>query len=200
MKPSSILLILILFFGALFGGCDQNGVVDPLQHSVTAEGINKTGGVSTIGNLLVSLISLPSGEGKNIPVSTTQTVTRSGGGKLQLSYTYKSFLGINVSRTATFTVAPYAVKKNVDVTMSFDTTCLGVRFKPEGLVFSKPALLDFSANGLNILNVLYNLYWDDENGNYVQMKTDGISINVLTGSLTCSKAQIPHFSRYGFGR
>ena len=102
------------------------------------------------------------------------------------------------------TVPPGAVNKDVVVSMAFDTSVVGLRFSPEGLVFNTPALLDFTSRGLDLRNLLngttFDLYWDSEDGVYArQVTTNSLTIPLL-GSISCLKGQIPHFSRYAFGR
>ena len=72
------------------------------------------------------------------------------------------------------------------------------------MLANTPAMLDFTSRGLDLRNLLYgttfDLYWDGENGVYArQITTKSLTIQLL-GSISCLKGQIPHFSRYAFGR
>jgi hypothetical protein len=210
MNKFLIVVITGLLILALFGCSDLSNPVND-GHSGVQRPATKATGTAAPSSLLDPITSVvlqvlpPPASGRQTVVSTTGKITAANGGTLQLTYSYKTLLGlIACTRKATFTVPAGAVKKDVTVSMTFDTTYVGVRFSPEGLVFSKPAYLDMSSTGLDLSRILAlgspNLYYDDEKGNYEEQKAQSITISLLTGSLTCKKGEIPHFSRYAFGR
>lgn len=154
-----------------------------------------------VNNLLtVHLIPLPQGNGKGNIVSSTQLVTPEFGGKITLLANYRASNGKLVSRIAVFTVPSHAVNRAVPITMTFDTTNAAVQFEPSGLVFNKPASLDFKVTGLGLLQSGIGFYCIGDNGNVQLEPVLNLLLNLLTGSIDLEGGTVPHFSRYGFGR
>ncbi len=194
----SFIGIVILFMS----GCRTDNMTAPDVSGGTAENTSAPVTIpSLVNNLLtVHLIPLPQGKGKGNLVSSTQLVTPEFGGKITLLANYRASNGNLVSRAAVFTIPPHAVNRAVSITMTFDTTDAAVQFEPSGLVFNKPASLDFNVTGLGLLQSGIGFYCIGDNGNVQLEPVLNLLLNLLTGSIDLEGGTVPHFSRYGFGR
>jgi hypothetical protein len=182
----------------LFGCATHDNPVMPEQNATSAASLQKLESPAPI----LQGLPLPLW-GRSRTVSVTQHIVASQGGTISISYAYWTLLG-KCSRDASLTIPPRALDTDMDITVALDSAVVGVRFAPEGLVFKTPALLNFSSKGLDLTNVLsgtvYSLYYDSETGLYQQESCNRLATNVLNGSIGCANGEIPHFSRYAFGR
>ncbi|HYQ87717.1 MAG TPA: hypothetical protein VES59_10790 [Bacteroidota bacterium] len=133
------------------------------------------------------------------------TISAANGGTVNLSYSYLGPLILPITVKATLTIPPGAIPQNTTITMTMDQSRVLVYFSPDGLVFSKPALLDVKVTGLTLSNLLFGqqagCYWYDSNKQiWVQMPAQSIVSDLLHLTFVAQSAQVPHFSRYGFGR
>src|SRR3989454_1786731 len=140
-----------------------------------------------------------------LPISASGTISAANGGTVNLSYSYLGPLILPITVKATLTIPPGAVAQNTTITMTMDQSRVLVYFSPDGLVFSKPALLDVKVTGLTLSNLLFGqqagCYWYDPNKQvWVQMPAQSIVSDLLHLTFVAQSAQVPHFSRYGFGR
>jgi len=193
----SVILALVAMV-MLFGCATHDNPVMPVQDAQSAAALQK---LATPAPILQPL-PLPL-LGRQHWVSTTKRIFASEGGRIDLSYAYWSLLG-KCSRSASLNIAPGALESDTDITLAFDSAVVGLRFGPEGLVFKIPATLDFSSKGLDLRTIIdgtvYDLYYDSETGLYERQVTNKLGTNLLSGSISCTKGQINHFSRYAFGR
>ncbi|MBI1807041.1 MAG: hypothetical protein HYR76_08340 [Ignavibacteria bacterium] len=150
----------------------------------------------------INLVTLPDGNGKGNIITTTQLATVVGGGKLSLTYSYTSKVGTTVYRTATLTVPARALSKDTYITMTFDTSYVAIKFKPEGLIFNHQSSLDFTAKGLDPATLVTGLafYYSNDNGSFELIPNLNLSVDLLKGNVYMTGGVISHFSRYGFGR
>jgi len=197
-------------------GCQTANPVDPLNttetsvmksQSVPSETSQPTGNSgSTVDNL--NFITLPRPLLWPVPASArtaSGTISAANGGTVNLSYSYLGPLVLPITVKATLTVPPGAVQQNTTITMTMDQSRVLVYFAPDGLAFSKPALLDVKVTGLTLSNLLFGqqagCYWYDPNQQvWVQMPAQSIVSDLLHLTVVAQSAQVPHFSRYGFGR
>jgi hypothetical protein len=175
-------LALAASIGILGLGCDKAGPVE------TADALKAEG---------PQLIKLPSSNALRKSVSVTKRITVRDGGTVQLT----SFgWGLYVSASLTF--QKWAVSRDVDITMTMDDQTLSFDFGPDGISFSKPAMLDVYARGLYLFGIppgkKVKLFYI-ENDQSVEMNAKKISFNAWTGELSCDNGEISHFSRYAFG-
>lgn len=191
-----ISICLALFVGLAMMGCStlENPIEGPDNSNGTHSSLNKS-------TAKLKVVGLPPG---GAPVSVSGIVTPSGGGKLDLSLEY--FVGTKkVSVKMKLTVPKNSVTNSTTITMSLDPAKLLTNFvfSPEGTEFSKPALLDVNASGLDLLEFSESGVdmWYVANGEWLYtVESKKIKIDVLKGTLKASDVQIPHFSRYAFGR
>lgn len=181
----------------LFGCATHDNPIAPVQDAQTVGALKMASPAPILQDLPLPIWGRPK------VVSATQHFVASQGGTISVSYAYWTLLG-KCSRDVSLTIAPGALDRDVDITMALDSAVVGVRFAPEGLVFKTPASLNFSCKGLDLSNVLsgtqYYLYYDSETGVYQQEPANKYQTNLLSGSISCTNGQIPHFSRYAFGR
>jgi len=203
------ILALAIFLSGI-GGCDNNPVQAPLQNNGQETplqlGLKLPVLQIPLLNLNVQLLSLPGsilsiGSGQ---FSTQSMVTAQSGGTLNLNCKYSTFLIFKfVTISSTFTVDPGAITRDQLITMTLDKTNMGFDFDPQGLQFSKPAHLSCTATGLDLSSVpsgtSVELFYCNTNGTYEEIPSGSISYDVATGTVTCSNAQISHFSQYAFG-
>lgn len=196
MKHTLVLVVLVTFLAALMGGCSQssNPVTSPEKSTVASStGSTKLAQPSVIPN--------PPNSKPWPNVSQTVNCTPLLGGHFDLSYTYTTTSGTKCTREVTFIVPPLAVSKNTEITMSLDSTCVGVDFQPEGLVFLVPSILNYSVSGLDPAQLQGNVTFDYVGtGGLVPVVNQLLTVSLSSGSLTMLAGVIPHFSRYAFAR
>ena len=88
--------------------------------------------------------------------------------------------------------------------MTIDDQFAAVSFTPE-MVFSIPAELNLKFEGINLdtLNVVtgdYDFVYIDDYGNIELVAYNAIHVNESKGKIWVNKADINHFSRYGWIR
>jgi hypothetical protein len=196
MKQSLVLFVIIAFLAALMGGCSQssNPVTTPEKTTLTSG--NPSTKVAT-----PSVIPNPPNSKPWPNISQTVNCTPLLGGNFSLSYSYKTTSGTTCTRTVSFLVPPLAVNKNTEITMSLDSTCVGVDFQPEGLVFLVPSILNYSVTGLDESQLQGNVTFDYVGtGGLVPVVNQLLTVSLQEGSITMLAGIIPHFSRYAFAR
>lgn len=181
------LLALVVLFTAWVTGCEKVGPLSP----------------ALVINNQPQMISLPGPRGlkKMIPVS--QLITPAAGGVVKLTYDNGQVLNrftIDVS----LTFEPSAVSKDVMVSMSLDDSLLILDFGPS-MTFNIAANLQVKATGLDLSrfgssNGCKLYVYDTAIGAWVEMPADITVTPVVSGTLECWRGEVPHFSRYGFGR
>ncbi len=93
----------------------------------------------------------------------------------------------------------YEGAKKMGVTLNSETVTAD--FSPSPTTFEKPVLYSIEYYGVDLSGINPNkvdFYYIDGNGKLVKAKYDNIVIDVDKGLLAVYKAQLPHFSRYGF--
>lgn len=108
---------------------------------------------------------------------------------------------------ATLSVSPGSVTSLVNLSLSIDDQIIGgevlLTFGPHGTVFDPPARLNLKVSGLDLRNVdpnSINMYYINEvSGNWEQMQSDNIIVNVNKGTIQVINGRLPHFSRYAIG-
>jgi hypothetical protein len=197
------MLVVIGFL--LIGGCSDSSqpVLSPID-SPTAGGTVQQGAVAKAVSGAKTQIPLPVPlVGKNKGGSSTGYITVSSGGQVSASYSYTSILNKLVQISATFSVPPGAIDKNINVTLSLDDKYVAVKFIPGGLKFKVPAKLTYNATGLDLSMVpvgapISLCFVNDSEQVTEEENTESISTDPSCGSLACKNGDIPHFSRYAF--
>ncbi|MBI3364270.1 MAG: hypothetical protein HY033_05115 [Ignavibacteriae bacterium] len=180
-------------------GCNDSSVVEPLME--TQQKATHPAMVSNIIDNLtsgVTLQNLPAAKTSKPQVSVTQSVSANTGGTLVAKFSYVSQAGKTVDVNASLMIPANALTRDQMITMTLDTAYCAVRFQPEGLVFERSAVLGYSATNLTLISSILNFWYDNEEGVFTLLPAN-ISLSLL-GDLSATNCQVPHFSRYAFGR
>lgn len=189
-----LFLLTAMMIGLFLVGCqDSNNLVGPENT------------VGTPGNS-VSFLKLPASlEPRPLHKPIPFLITPQSGGVVHYSDTYQSAKG-PVTVDVKLNFPPGAVSDSmivvVDISNDQLTGELKMDFGPSPTSFLKPALLTFTAQGLDPASMpsdasaITFVFMD--NGNYVPMTAKKISINLDKGELNVLDGEVPHFSRYGW--
>jgi len=152
----------------------------------------------------VQLIKLPLKD--DLPagsvVSVTKEIDGKKGGEIVLNEEYETEDGDTVKIDVKIKFKKTSFEGKVDITLTTDDEHAAISFSP-GMVFDKPAELDMKFEGLN----LESLNIGRGNCDFVfiadDASTEAVSYNALhvnekKGKIWVTKANINHFSRYGF--
>jgi hypothetical protein len=94
--------------------------------------------------------------------------------------------------------------KMISVTVDKSNPAITAEFGPSGTVFRKPALLDVQASGLDLRGFRatdhIDLWYVNSTGWVGTMQYGDFRFDPTRGTLAVTNLQIPHFSRYCFGR
>ena len=188
MRKLSYLAALLLLS---FVGCMQeSNITDPLNSFDNNQG--KT------------VIMLPAKADVNVEgvFSSSQDINGVNGGEIHLVKSYVAESGQTVTIDCELTV-PANVSFNDfrNITMEIGNDA-AVDFFPS-MTFDQPVILNFTVTGLDLNGVDpsdVGFFYVDQNGNLFSTSNDGVSVNVSTGTLTVTNAQLPHFSRWAYAR
>ena len=215
MKIRTVIYLTVIFALLILGliGCETANPVDPSNRTETSVMKSQSApsealpvGGNTVQELQFITLPRPLLWPPSYRTRTASgTISAANGGTVNLSYSYLGPLILPITVNATLTVPPGAASQNTTITMTMDQSRVLVYFSPDGLVFSKPALLDVKVTGLTLSNLLFGsqagCYWYDPNKQvWVQMPAQSIVSDLLHLTFVAQSAQVPHFSRYGFGR
>lgn len=122
-------------------------------------------------------------------------VTQKKGGKLRLDYkTNDTKVVIKLK------VFPHTISRDAELMVSLGTRALDMTFTPEGINFSKPAMLDIKAKGLDLSNVALDkidiYYFNPETNEWERTVRKAVKVRPKKGIIEIIDAEIPHFSRY----
>jgi hypothetical protein len=199
MKASTAAIALLL--GALSStmgsGCRNDGPVSVESTSVATQEPD--------------FIKLPKNMSLQKFVADTALITPEQGGKLSLNFKYKYIASSGVERelklNMTLTFPKGAVSDSLVAMIGLDDQVLkssvDITFNPHGSTFLTPALLDVQVSGMDVAGLnpddeVWLYYYED--GTWVKMAAKKVDLNFKKGELKCQDGQLPHFSRYAFGR
>jgi hypothetical protein len=158
------------------------------------------------GNRPYQLIKLPPKAGLSVETtfSTTETIDGADGGDLKIKESYVATNGETVKIDAKLKIKKNSFNGIVDITMTIDDQYAAVSFTPQ-MVFSDPAELNLKFEGIDLdsLNVVtgdYDFVYIDDYGNIELVAYNAIHVNESKTKIWVNKADINHFSRYGWIR
>jgi hypothetical protein len=199
MKASTAAIALLL--GALSStmgsGCRNDGPLSPENNTIAAQEPD--------------FIKLPKNMSLQKIVGDTALITPEQGGKLSLAFKYRYTSSTGDQRVLdarmTLTFPRGAVEDSIVASLRLDDEVLkssvDITFNPHGSTFLKPALLDVDIRGMDFAGYSPKdklwLYYDD-NGTWVKMAAKKVEFDLKEGKLKCDDGELPHFSRYAFGR
>ncbi len=136
-------------------------------------------------------------------VQATDSVTYESGGNLHIEHRV-SFGGREVHVVVTLVVLPHAISEDTELSLNLDDETLvgnvDVTFQPHGITFSRPAILNIQARGLDLSGLdtqQIDIYYDNpDSGQWEKMPRKRVIINENNGFINVVAAEIPHFSRY----
>jgi hypothetical protein len=157
------------------------------------------------------LVELPGGADLAKALYDQDTITKTRGGDLTVSYVsllplYQVYMNVHFDAGS--------VSDDFTASLSTDTqyltTNMALTFGPHGTDFLKPAKLTIKASGLNLTafkmfdtnkdGIVYlSLYYTSTTSGVWQKMTGVVKINWILGTLEANDVQLPHFSRYAFG-
>jgi hypothetical protein len=184
-------LILSLFSSLLFLGCSQetdvNSPIQQVNHSY-------------------QMIKLPPKSGLSIEntFSVTETIEGDKGGTIKIKENYVATNGKTVKIDAKLKVKKNSFTGIVDITMTIDDVFAAVSFTP-AMVFSIPAELKLKFEGIELENLIaisgeYEFVYISDNWDIEPVTYNSMQVNESKGKLSVNKADINHFSRFGWIR
>jgi len=121
------------------------------------------------------------------------------------SYMYRTVRVDTVHYYLAITFGPGDLPSDQTITITFDKSSFAynadVQFGPSGLVFANPALLTLRADNVNISRYatqVYLNYWD--NGTWTRTPYSWGTCRPGANGMVYAQGEVPHFSRYAFGR
>ena len=134
--------------------------------------------------------------------SVTQTIDGDVGGIVRLNESYIAEDGRTVEIDIQLNIKHESFAGIVDFTITADDEYAAALFSPH-MVFNKPVELDLKFEGLDLDSLdlttgYYNFVFIDDFGNIEIVAYNAIHVNESQGKIWVTKADIPHFSRYGF--
>lgn len=194
--------IAVLFLIGWHLGCNSNPVQpsEPLS-AQTVSAVQTT----PIGSIKLLDVPLPTEKSLSKTYWSGKWFFAESGGTLTIKGQYYTNTRFRMATlTATFSVPPNAMSSNQYIVMSFDDAKLQVQFNPHGLQFKVPAKFSYTATGVDLSTLpagteIKLFYVDEQTGSFEEMKGGSISYDVESGTVTCTDAEIPHFSEYAFG-
>jgi len=181
----AVVMVWLLIAGM---ACEKIGPVEPID-TPTAQAPH-----------IIKLIDANSALQKTITASAPITVN--DGGTLTLKFKGKGGEGIDLS----LAFSPGTVSQDFTASVSVDDKDMGttMEFGPSPTSFSRPAILDFYATGIDFGKLPRNAtiklyYYNSDTGQWEPMNAGSITWDIRQGWLKCEDGEIPHFSRYAFG-
>ena len=150
------------------------------------------------------LIKLPPKAGLSVETSFSETKTIDGdkGGDIKLKEEYETADGRTVEIDVKLKFKKNSFDGEVDITLTVDDEFAAISFSP-AMVFDKPAELDMKFEGLDLeaLNVEsgdYDFVFIADDGSIEVVGYNALHVKENKGKIWITKADLNHFSRYGF--
>ncbi|MGA9120582.1 MAG: hypothetical protein WB699_14555 [Bacteroidota bacterium] len=196
---------LMLTGAFLLPGCTDNSPVAP----VAEQAINTSSSTadSTVVSTLTRIVWPVPNQPETDSLSDSVYVTPDSGGMVKVKWTnYDSTHHRMSSVSFTLQIPAHAVTspKTITITVDKNAPDISAEFGPSGTVFLTPALLDVQVAGLDLSSFSdtdnIDLWYVNPNGWINTMQYNKFRLNTKMGTLAVTDLQIPHFSRYCFGR
>ncbi len=184
--------------GMMLAGCTKDNPLAPPDQAVS-----KTAGVS---GQQIQMLKLPGTPSLGKIYTASSLITAKDGGKLVLDCKDRAGAGENFSVHIELRFEPGTITDDFVATLTMDSyylmSTVDMQFGPHGSTFLKPAILSANVVGVDLTGFTKdappNLYYDD-NGTWVPMQGE-VKIDPKHLKLECKDGELPHFSRYCFGR
>ncbi len=188
-------VVLMTAFAVSFNACNTES---PMNTNTTAG----TDNVLQTSNGPVRVLSLgASGSTLQKVTSVTEFIRASEGGSVILRHNNPRN---RMVAEMSLRILPKTLDSDREISMTLDDEDfvgnMDVVFGAHGTVFSKPAILNIYANGLDFSGVnveaLQIYYYEPATDTWEAMQADFIGADAARGEMKIINAQIPHFSRY----
>jgi len=158
----------------------------------------------TNDNHSYQMLKLPKKSGMSVETifSVTKTIDGGIGGIIRLDESYVAEDGHTVYIDVKLLVKKDSFNGIVDFTITADDEFAAASFSP-AMVFDIPVELDLKFEGLDLEELDleegdYDFLFIDDDGNTEIVAYNAIHVNEDQGKIWITKADLPHFSRYGF--
>ncbi len=194
-----LILILVLVSLTFFGCQKQDSLVEPSLNTDSGTIAKKE---KDPGFSFFNLNTNFSRDGFSI-YSKSYTIDGSKGGTIRESNYWVDYNGRKVNMSATLTIPAGAFEGKLTFDITFDIENLAVELSPSPFTFNIPVELDLMFSNVDLSNI------NPENFDFKYLNPDGttesisykkIRINTDWKYLYVEKAQLNHFSRYGWTR
>jgi len=137
----------------------------------------------------------------DMPLNATD-VTATVGASIPFSGSVPNADGSFTQVFGSFFVPPAAFPNDTKITLSLDAKALAIHFEPEGMVFSRQTILNWTIIGLGRLpkDPPIHFCYVDNNGMPTEMPNGGVIVDYDHGVIQVQEGVVPHFSRYAFIR
>lgn len=194
-----VLSVLALSVLAFAGCTDQlNNPVAPMQEQTVAQGGVQFSSVPDLVEHL-KVVKLPKAKTKKDKSLASKFFSAKDGGSLDAKLEYINVHGKSTTVEAHLDIPHGALKNSQQITMVLDTADCSVRFQPEGLVFNTPLKLDYKVHNSKMIAQPLGFYYDSEKG-FFTLLPGKIKVDKDGKNFEATDCQVPHFSRYAFGR
>lgn len=207
---------IVVSIGLLVSGCVQDGPLEPAVMNDNPASEAQRVAECTVGSengneafvaTKVTRVVLPRPNQPSDSLFGSVTATPDSGGEIKLSW---SNYDATTKKTSTVSmklqIPPGAVSEPTRITMAVDPNAaeISAEFGPHGLVFPIPLHLDVVASGLDLTAFSdtdrIDLWYVHSAGWEEAMQYRRISVVRASGMFVAKDIQLPHFSRYCFGR
>jgi ABC-type glycerol-3-phosphate transport system substrate-binding protein len=194
-----------LIGAALISGCSKDSSVDPSDTPPTA--INPSTGDSVVVQTVKAIVWPSPNQAETDVLVDSAYVTPNSSCTVKVKWSNWDPYHNKLS-TVSFTlrVPPGAVSspKMISITVDKNAPEITAEFGPSGTVFLTPALLDVQASGIDLTGFSpsdhMDLWYVNASGWVGTMQYDRFMFDPTRAWLLVTDIQIPHFSRYCFGR
>jgi hypothetical protein len=135
--------------------------------------------------------------------SKNYTIEGKKGGKIKESHKWIDENGNRMSLDAVLDIPQNAFKDTLTFDIIFDLENLSVELYPSPFTFDTPVFLDLKLEGIDLSEIdpeFLTFNYLSRDGSKEQVNFEKIKIDYNKKYLSVSKAELPHFSRYGWCR
>jgi hypothetical protein len=182
-----VITFMLMVFALLFGCTPDASVTSPEETQITTP---------------VQLIKLPAPKsGLKVETYYTESKYINGyyGGTFLEQFSFQSYNGeVTITSKLVFPAGAFSGGKTI--TQTFNTETASLEFGP-AMQFNTPVKYTLTVSGLDLTGInieTLDFVYVAQDGSVTGVVHEGITMDVATGTLIVTNAQLNHFSRYGF--
>lgn len=178
--------LMLLVFALLFGCSPDANVTSPDDSAKTTA-------------QLIKLPAIKSGLTIETELTRSKYINGYNGGIFAETFEYQSVTS-NVTIISQLVFPAYSFSGGKTITQTFDTETASLEFGP-AMVFNIPVKYTLTVSGLDLTGInpeTLDFVYVAQNGSITGVIYDSITMDIVTGTLKVTNAQLNHFSRYGF--